>query len=103
MAQHKILCLEGELKGAVIPIQLNEPIIVGRDAGQANIVFRDMTISRKHCEIELADNDTYYVTDYSSGGIVTEEETKLQERIKEKLPVGTILRIGKSGTKIKLE
>ncbi len=100
--KYRIVCIEGELKGAEIPIKPKEYVIVGREPRFSNLVFRDVTISRKHCMIELDKNGDYYVTDYSECGITTEEGKKLEKAIRTSCPKGTILQIGKAGTKIML-
>lgn len=102
MQKHKIVCIEGELKGSEIILKPNESIMIGRDTKSANLVFRDVTISRKHCLIEIGEDGCYYVTDYSSHGIVTGEGVQLIRDKRTKLVNGTILLIGKSGTKVEL-
>lgn len=103
MEKYKIVCIEGELKDSEIILKADESIMIGRDPKFANLVFRDVTISRKHCLVESGDADNYYVTDYSACGILSENGTKLKQGERTELARGTILLIGKSGTKIRLE
>lgn len=103
MEERIIVCIEGELKGAEIPIKPQDHIIVGREPRFSNLVFRDMTISRKHCIIELDKDGEYYVTDYSVCGIITDKGKKLKKTIRTNCPKGTILQIGKAGTKLMLK
>ena len=103
MQKHKVVCLEGELKGSEIILKTNESIVIGRDTKIANLVFRDVTISRKHCLIESGDADYYYVTDYSSCGTVSEDGIELKRGERTALARGTILLIGMSGTKVRME
>lgn len=102
MDEYKIVCVEGELKGAEILISPGNQIVVGREPRFSNLVFRDMTISRKHCVIELDLQGIYYVTDYSECGVKTEEGTYLEKFEKVKCSRQTVLHIGKAGTKIML-
>lgn len=102
MEEHKIVCLEGELKDSEILIHPGEQIVVGREPRFSNLVFRDMTISRKHCIIELDLQGDYFATDYSECGLVTEEGVLFDKFIRTKCKQGSILSIGKAGTKIKL-
>ncbi len=103
MEQYKIVCIEGERKGSEIFLKPRESIVIGRDLKSANLVFRDVTISRKHCIVESSGEDSYYVTDFSSCGIVSEDGIELRQGERTELARGTILSIGKSGTKIRLE
>lgn len=102
MGKYKIVCIEGERKGSELYLKPRESITIGRDSKTANLVFRDITISRKHCLVESGDADNYYVTDYSSCGIVTEDGINLKPGERTELARGTVLLIGKSGTKIRL-
>lgn len=103
MEDYGISCLEGELQGKEIKLELNEKLVIGRNPKEANLVFRDITISRKHCLIEMGEDGIYYVTDYSSCGVITGDGMQLIKDKRTKLTRGTVLLIGKSGTKIKLE
>lgn len=102
MADYRISCMEGELQGKEVILDENEKLVIGRNPREANLVFRDVTISRKHCLIEPEENGSYYVTDYSSCGITTAEGMALVKDKRTKLDKGTVLVIGKSGTKVKL-
>lgn len=101
MEFYGIQCVEGELKGAEVPMEHGQIIVIGRDAGEANLVFRDSTISRKHLLVELDDGD-YYVTDYSRVGTETEDGIRFEQEIRTQVAAGTVLVIGKAGTKVKL-
>lgn len=103
MADYKIACIEGELQGKEIILKPNEKLVIGRDPKEANLVFRDITISRKHCLIEPGEEGSYYVTDYSSCGVITGEGVRLNKGKRKRFVRGTVLLMGKSGTKIKLE
>lgn len=102
MQERAIVCIDGELKDSEILIRQGEEIVVGREPRFANMVFRDMTISRKHCIIELDRQDEYYVTDYSECGITTATGEALEKMTRTKCEKNIILCIGKAGTKIQL-
>lgn len=99
---YQIICKEGELAGSVIVMQEADAVVIGRDPKEVNLVFRDMTISRKHCLIETDRERGYFVTDYSECGIVLEDGRKLSNRCRTPLEKGCVLLIGKAGTKIEL-
>lgn len=103
MTGYGILCVAGELKGKEIKLAPSEKLVIGRNPKEANLVFRDITISRKHCLIEPGEDGNYYVTDYSSCGVITGEGEQLIKDKRTKLAGGTVLLIGKSGTKVRLE
>ncbi len=100
---YKIICIKGELNGAEIPLKPGEKIMVGREPRFSNLIFRDLTISRKHCCVELDGQGNYYVTDYSECGIVTGEGQRLDRFVRIQCTKGTVLKIGKAGTEIALE
>lgn len=102
MAFQGIQCIDGELKGSEIPMQPGQSIVIGRDAKEANLVFRDSTISRKHLLVELDKEGNYYVTDYSKVGTQTDDGTKLEREVRTLVSAGTVLEIGISGTRIGL-
>lgn len=102
MKEYKITCLEGELEGAEIIMQPGDRIIVGREPRFANLVFRDMTISRKHCMIELDEQGDYYVTDYSECGLLTDDGIIFENSFRTKCSGGSVLVVGKAGTRIQL-
>lgn len=99
---YQIICKEGELAGSVIVMQDKDAVLVGRDPKEVNLVFRDMTISRKHCLIETDKEQGYFVTDYSECGITLEDGMQLSSHYRTPLGKGSVLLIGKAGTKIEL-
>ena len=102
MPERRIVCIEGELQGSEIAIYPGDEIVVGREPRFSNLVFRDMTISRKHCIIELDEQGEYHVTDYSECGVTTATGEVLEKMRKTKCEPDTIICIGKAGTKIQL-
>ena len=103
MSRYGIICLEEELQGNEIILEPNEKVVIGRDAKVANLVFRDMTISRIHCAIEVQGNGLYSITNYSMNGTQLENGLKLLPGTSVTASSGSILMIGKSGTKLQLE
>lgn len=97
-----IICLEGELSGAELPLKPGESIVVGREPRFCNLIFRDLSISRKHCRIELDEWRRYQVTDYSECGLQAEDGTVFENAVPKNCMGGTVLKIGKEGTKILL-
>ncbi len=102
MEERKIICIEGELKDSEILMHPGDQVVVGREPRFANLVFRDMTISRKHCVVELNEQGVYYVTDYSECGLIAGENIMFEKGTRTLCPKGTVLFIGKAGTKIML-
>ena len=100
---HRIRCVSGERRGAEIHIEPGQKILVGRDSNEANLVFRDTTISRKHCLVELNEKGDYFVTDYSKAGLKPEGGAPIAKGVPVHIKTGTVLEIGKAGTKIALE
>lgn len=100
--ENRIVCVEGELKGGEISLTPGESIMIGREPRFSNLIFHDLTVSRKHCKIEVDEQGEYYVTDYSACGVWTENGRKFKRSAPEKCERGTILHIGKAGTKIAL-
>lgn len=103
MSRYGIVCLEGELQGNEIILEDGEKVVVGRDAKVANLVFRDMTISRIHCVIEVQGDCQYRITNYSEAGSWLEDGKCMTSGETVIVPSGSILIIGTSGTKIKLK
>ncbi len=97
-----IICLEGELNGGELPLEPGESVVVGREPRFCNLIFRDLSISRKHCRIELDEEGRYRVTDYSECGLQGEDGTVFENAVPKSCPGGTILKIGKEGTRILL-
>lgn len=103
MRDYKIACIAGELKDAEIVLKPTDRIIVGRDPVNANLVFRDVTISRRHCLIELDKEGNYFVTDYSEAGVTSETGRIFGKGQRTAVTNGIVLNIGNAGTKIRLE
>lgn len=97
-----IKCIEGELKGAEIPMEKGQSIVIGRDAGEANLVFRDGTISRKHLLVELDKEGQFYVTDYSKVGTSFDNGDMLEHEVRTHVTTGMVFNIGNAGTKVEI-
>ncbi len=102
MSEYGIVCLEGELQGKEIILEEGEKVVVGRDAKVVNLVFRDMTISRIHCVIEVQGNHQYRITDYSEDGTLVEKVKRIMPRETVIVSSGDVLAIGRSGTRIQV-
>jgi predicted component of type VI protein secretion system len=80
-------------------MERGEKVVIGRNPKEANLVFRDVTVSRKHCVINVAEDAGYVITDVSECGVLLDGEAMPHgENVHVK--AGTILTIGKSGSKI---
>ena len=103
MSRYRIICLEGELSGNEIVLAENEKVLVGREAKQANLVFRDRTISRLHCGIEAYRNGQYRITNYSATAIIVENNREIMPNETVIVPAGSVVVIGRAGTKLQLK
>lgn len=98
--KYGIKCEKGELIGSEIPMEIGDEVIVGRNPKECNLVYRDLTVSRKVCHIKLLVSGEYEVTDYSEAGIRLESgETIIQKAI---LSSRTKIVIGNAGSVITL-
>ncbi len=97
--------LSGIYAGAEIPFRDEEAIKLGR-LPENDLVFADQTrVSRKHCVlIWHAAKQRYEILDYSSNGsYINGEEECLPQNLKIDLAPGTILDIGDSNNRFRLE
>lgn len=102
MLPPKMIGLAGTYKGA--EINIDTPIMIGRDASSCDLVLGSSGISRKHCRIAYnEDSDQYTVTDYSSNGTYLENGKRLDTDVPVTLDRGTIIVVGKDGDKFSLE
>lgn len=102
-----LIGVKGRYSGCAFPIEVNDRLILGRDASVCNIIFdeTDSGISRCHCTIGYNSlQNTYFITDYSSNGTYI---VKNGQKIK--LPYGqtaytpgAFLEIGSDKTVMKL-
>lgn len=73
-----IVFVKGILLGAIMRIQCDTIITIGRDGKHSDIVLNDRIISRLHCGIRYnSESDDYTVFDYSQNGIYTANGEKI--------------------------
>lgn len=86
--------IRGIYAGAVIDMQPDEVITIGRSPYEANIVLSSPEVSRIHCIIRYdAKAGQYIVEDKSSNGTFLGNGTRLAKDTQTKLPGGTIIYI----------
>lgn len=99
-----LVCTLGELNGAQIPIQDREIVTIGRDSSMCNLVLSDMDISRRHCTVQLMSaEECYYVTDYSSLGVMLNGYEKLEKNVTTKCPRGSRILLGNGNNEFLLQ
>ncbi|MBQ4545897.1 MAG: FHA domain-containing protein [Oscillospiraceae bacterium] len=89
--------ITGKYAGAEIPMFDGKEIVLGRDPNYCNIVFDQFStsVSRCHCSISFsADENKYYVTDYSKNGTFTSDGKRLVPNVPIPLEKGTVIYIG---------
>ena len=87
--------LNGNMKGAQIPLFQGESLVVGRDSRLCNLVVEGPKVSRKHCVIEWDDQkQIYLVTDFSSNGTKIQGGEKLPAHAVFRAEPGTVLELG---------
>lgn len=101
-AAGKLMGITGAYAGAEVELGAGG-IILGRDAGEAQLIIDSPKISRRHCQI-IYDNakNQYVVTDYSSNGTFVGSR-RLTKGVAEILPSGTIINLGDSKTSFRLQ
>lgn len=98
-----IIFVKGKLLGAIIRIQSNKEIRLGRDGSLSDIVVNDSVISRLHCTITYNSNTgNYTVCDYSTNGLYGEDGKKLPKEKKIRLKRGACLSLGSDKNMIRL-
>ena len=87
--------ISGMYKDAVIPMKIDETVMIGRDSSRSNLVIEEKSVSRRHCAIRFDTfNGTYQVRDYSTYGVFLEDGTKLPSDQEVELKPGTKIRLG---------
>lgn len=96
--------LAGMYAGSKVQLTPNQPIILGRDAAMAQIVFSQgaQKISRRHCEVMFnSQTQQYRVTDFSSNGTYV-NGGRLPANAPVMLARGTKIALGDSNNIMKL-
>lgn len=89
-----LIGLVGEYAGAKLPVGSN-PIVLGRDQAQSNLVLLDGQVSRKHCSISYdAYRKFYLVTDMSSNGTYLGDGMRLPSGQVMEINPGTTIKVG---------
>lgn len=69
--------LKGAYEGAVIPMKIDEDLVIGRDPSVCSVVINGDKISRKHCVIRPLNSVSYQFTDTSTNGVFNKAGEKL--------------------------
>lgn len=94
-----VVGLSGKYEGASFDISDGVPVIFGRSATDANIVFDqfETDISRKHCTIQWDGNSGQFtVTDQSTNGTYLEDGSKFSTNRPVSVARGTVIYLGKN-------
>jgi len=97
--------VDGMYRDVTFPLEIDEEIVVGRDAALSHIVFdrNAEKVSRKHCSISYdAHQNAYRVIDYSTNGTFKDDGTRLTSNTVIYLPAGTLLCLGNRTNSIRL-
>ena len=102
-APHKIVCVSGEFMNASFPLNRGETVIIGRDAGSANVVIVAPKVSRKHCTIRFDEaRNSFIVVDCSTNGTYRENGNRLMANMENPLPPGSVISLGSDENRFKL-
>lgn len=92
-----ISCVSGMYAGYDFPIENNEEITIGTDSSSASIVIDADSpyVSGTHCVIRYdAATNSYLVTDYSTNGTYTSNDTRLTKGMPKVLPCRETIYLG---------
>lgn len=104
LRQGMLVCTRGMMSGAQIPVQDRETVTIGRDSTACNLILTDMDISRRHCTVQFSGSENcYYVTDYSSFGVVVNGIQKLEKNVMTKCEKGTRILLGEGSNEFLLQ
>ena len=95
--------IKGNFSGNEIDIKSQQEIMIGRSSQQCQIILTEKDISRKHCSVKyecMGSTGAYYVTDYSTFGVVVNDSQKLEKGVTQKLPRGTKLTLGQGSNEM---
>lgn len=91
-----LYCSQGEYAGISFPVTPDEPISIGKNPEQSNIVLSDGGVSRLHCTITYSGSeDQYIVTDHSSNGVYLENGSRLVKETPTRLACNSSIFFGK--------
>jgi len=97
--------VDGMYRDVNFPLNLDEEVVIGRDAALAHIVLDKNAekVSRKHCSVAYdSRQNSYRVFDYSTNGTFKDDGTRLMPNTAVYLPAGTLLCLGNRTNSIRL-
>ena len=100
-----IVGISGMYEGIAFPLELDEELIIGRDAMFSHIVITEKAekISRKHITVSFEEDDNVYTaTDHSSNGTRLEDGTRLETNVPVSLKRGTVIYLANDDNAFKL-
>lgn len=99
----ELIGINGIFKGASIPVNVSEELIIGRDPSQCHLIIESEQVSRKHCSVSF-DKITgqYRVTDFSSNGTFINNERRAMKNQPQFVPRGSVISIGDSSNSFRL-
>ena len=86
-----------------VDIRSQQEIMIGRSSQYCQIILTEQDISRKHCSIKYeyqGSTSAYYVTDYSTFGVIVNDSQKLEKGVTQRLPKGTKLTLGQGSNEM---
>lgn len=99
---YSLTCIEGEYEGMDIPLEEDEFVMLGRNAGTVNIVFTNASVSGLHCQVRYSvDDDCFQVVDFSSYGTFVDGK-KLEKGELVNCKPGSVLDLGKTGNRFRM-
>lgn len=94
----RLLCFGGDFAGGCFDLSDGNPLVIGRDPGQSNIVISGRDISRAHCMVQYSTADgCALVRDLSTNGISFLDGTPVPKDTCVRVKSGDGIRIGKNG------
>ena len=97
-ANGELYFTRGEYKGQVISLSPTYRIVLGRNVQTSQLIFHNPNVSRTHCLIEfIPQENSFYVTDYSSRGTWMNGSMRLKSNIRQKCPPGTSITLTDDG------
>lgn len=95
--------IKGNFSGNEVDIRSQQEIMIGRSSQYCQIILTEQDISRKHCSIKYeyqGSTSAYYVTDYSTFGVIVNDSQKLEKGVTQRLPKGTKLTLGQGSNEM---
>lgn len=97
-----IRILNGKYKDALLFMQDCNPLLIGRDLDQCNLILEAPWVSRLHCVVKYDFKaGCYYIQDVSENGTWL-DESRMQKQEWESVTSSAVLWIGEDGTQMQL-